>query len=675
MLKVFVNSIPLDLPDNADIAFEFNNSALFDDYVVGSGSYDITFPSTPNNRKAFSHAHRMDSAGGARKYVCKVEYGVNTLFVGELIIWEIKGGQFKATIEQTSVRSLIQNVKITDLNYSIIEMGTTTQDVQDYMKSTISGNTPVKFPIFYAPNFYENSETWKALLTVNDYDPDSGEYLTWINGTTSRLYHPIVPVVLWKTILDQIIDDYGMRAIGDGFQIPELNNGFFLNNRSLDLRGGSYLVNKQLVSIDCDPIGDLLDGETFSATKTGLHRLTFTADWPAWSSLQYIKIGLMANTGSQWEFVASEYFGFPPNGQPEITFDYEITDTNEVYLIAAEAGDVAGTFILENTNLNFWNFENTYKNVYEKSINPKNHLPDITISTFLQGLKNIFGLQINFIDEQRLFKMERRINLLINKPTQIAVLDRDSILIELNDNVGFDISYEEAKELELAGEDLGAVDYYSDLPVPSDQNHYIFVTQTNAYYKTVFDEDTSVFSWELIGNKVDQVVEGEGDVTEILLMGVPATMHVTPKGRYCPVLSDAGVSSIFEQFEKTEIKQMAIWKGLQNANITEDNPSGNQVPLATSLPNTETALNAFDFGLNLTGSNNLYDILHSDWFKTKVKSDTITLEINGKHIDVDHMMNNRLYWDGILMILEQLTLSYNNKKRPKAKLKCLKVNH
>jgi len=669
LLQVTINDTVLDPPKSSEMAFEFLSSAINDEFIAGSGSFDITFPDTPNNRKAFEYANRLDALGGLRKYNCKVEDKADALFVGELILWNIQNG-FNTTIEQTSVRSAIEGVKIADLNFDDIDIGPDTQDVIDYADSTKNGGDyPVYFPVMHAPDFYgDNHPDWPD-KTINNYDPVTETYYNNFNPGPDGIDYPLLPVVPFYWILKQIALDYDLSLQGNGLDMVELKQAYFQNNYSLDKYGDSYLEHKEFATVVAT-VENLLLGTAYTGKAIGVHRLNFDGKIESYSIGKSVEVGIAKwnSGGGTWDFVSSTVMA--TGADFHFALDYDVTSTSDQFQVKIIATGGSTTPVsLEDVVFDFFAYDNQFSNVHVKIIHIANHLPDMLVTTFLANIKSIFGLKVDFNDKLGTLKLTKRVGLLSSVPIEVEPLNIEDVKIEFQDNNGFDYKWEDGKDpFEFDGDDLGEFDDVSDLPTPEDVKQYAFVLRTNAWYKVQYDEDTDLFSWQYQQYDVSNVVVGDGEISDVSLVGSPVPMTVNPNGLYVPLFIGEAWSPLFSKFDKNTDIYIGIYRGLGQ------NPV-NTYPFGNSTPHTRQNFDYYDFGLLITRNNNLFDELHRLWYETKLNSDTITFDIDGRALHVSELFNNRLYWDGIMMLLEELTLSYSDKKQTKGQVKALKINY
>lgn len=668
LLKVTINNTVLDPPKSSEMGFEFLSSAINDEFIAGSGSFDIAFPDTANNRIAFDYANRMDAQAGLKKYPCKVEDQADGMFVGEVILWNVKG-DFNTTIEQTSVRSSIEGVKIAELNFTDIDIGPDVSDVIDYANSTEDGGDfAVCFPMMHAPDFYGDDYPDWTEKTINNYDLGNATYRDNYDPDPAGIKYPLVPMVTFNHILKQIALDNDLSLAGNGMDMVELKQAFFLNNFSLDKYGESHLVHHEYASLDISTTTELLTLD-YTPQTLGTHRLIFKATPSGWatSPTDIVTIGIASWGGSSWDFLVSEQM--TAGVDADIVLDYDVTSLVVDLQVIARFVQTTAPNTITDVSVDFFNHANQFANEFSKTIHIANHLPDVLVSAFLANIKTLFGLKIDFDDKLGTLNINKRADLLTADQIEVEPLNTDDVKIEFQDNNGYSYQWEDGKDpFEFDGDDLGEFDDVSDLPTADDVNQYAFVLRTNAWYKVEYDEDTDDYSWEYKQFDVGSVEIGEGEITDVTVIGSPIAMEQNYAAFYVPLLPGPAHTQLFSKFDKMTDVYIGIFRGLVAS-------GGFFYPFANSTPHNRNTFDTYDFGLTLTRNNNLFDELHRAWYEAKLDSDTITFDIDGRAIHVSEYFSKRLYWEGILMILEELTLSYSDKKQTKGRVKALKINY
>ena len=148
-------------------------------------------------------------------------------------------------------------------------------------------------------------------------------------------------------------------------------------------------------------------------------------------------------------------------------------------------------------------------------------------------------------------------NLLPNKQQTVSLdgLVKDSLIVTTNNYKGLSFSFEfqGSDELVKSGfktpDSFGIVKSYSDLPNPAPIGAVYLVEYLNAYYLRGYDEETTSYFWEAIGDEHSTVILDNGEkpiktkLAPMLMRNIKSSDGLTD--RYMPALHAKGTSTDF----------------------------------------------------------------------------------------------------------------------------------
>lgn len=184
--------------------------------------------------------------------------------------------------------------------------------------------------------------------------------------------------------------------------------------------------------------------------------------------------------------------------------------------------------IFNNYAIEYYLLSPTYNDL-NRQINPKNHVPDISIADFLRGLFalfNVFPSFQNATDVKLVYRESILTNRQIFSINNLVAKVFNANYEEGNDQDGYTLDYQwdnadqyysdRVKEFEKKTF-VGTVQFFSDLqnldidrPLTTDD--YAFVESENLYYQVANSTVTPIL-WDAIGEELGKYVEGNGDRT------------------------------------------------------------------------------------------------------------------------------------------------------------------
>lgn len=660
MLKIQISGYTLDLPSGVSVDFSFNQGAFAEEVIKGDGSYDITFKETPNNNKAFKYAKHLYSPKGLKMYDCLIDFGADTLVKGSLMLWETNNDGYLTTIEKNDFPFLVDELSIRDLNWQAIDIGPTSQDAIDYAKDAqveTDDTYPVRFPQLYAPNWYKE-ENPDFIGVVNKWNAGLAEHN--LNTITADVFennhYSLLPVVTLFAVLKQIATDYGYSLKGNALESYEIKNIVFGNNHSLDQYGSSYAqldaaVADTITSEGADSNYDVLSS-VYSPSAKGTHLISIEGSKDV-NITNAIFALCYDNAGT--DTVLQVLGNASTVGSFEITYEYYLTDlATDIYIVAYKSNGLDPDPVISSTDIRIENIGNNNLNVFAQEINVANHLPDISIPEFLVLYKKAACLTLDFNKKDGSITVNKRESLLSLPVETLEEVDPKSIVQRFSEKSGYKFAWNKGTTFSFTSDKYeGELEYYANLPLANDVNQYAKITSETAWYKVEYDDTTKKFTWVWQASAFDDYELGESNFEEI---SISATPH--PMARYgagiLPYIIGNAYSPILKSGEKSSGVELLIYHGMKS-------DGGNTYPYASS--NSYRFAQAADLmGLQFEGAKGLFIERFKEWYEAMLFSDEVEMQVALKNPRIQSLFQQRLYYDGVMMLLSELELSVDNNR-------------
>jgi len=672
MREITIDDILLDVKAGSTVDIEFNQTAFFEELIAGSGSYDIIFPPTAANHKAFKYAHYIYSTSGTKIYNCKLNFSANTIINGTVILWESDLNGYKCTIEKNDFPFLVNDLFIKDLNWDIINAGPDTADVIFYAKQAANKDDdsyPVRFPMMLAPDWYK-SENDNFLEVLNDFDGVTNKYR--VNTISADIFNnnkfSLLPLVTFFAVLKQIAADFGYTINGNALDRYEIKNLCFNNNHALDMFGDSYAqldsgISRTITAIAVDSSLDVLSS-VYTPSKKGTHLVTVEGTKTTNSTVVFFALAY-DNAGT--DTIIGPIGFFDLTGDFSLNAEFYITDLlTDVYVVAYKSNGVDPDPVITSTDIRIENIGNNNLNVFNPEISIPNHLPEITVAEFLVLYKTIFCLKIDFDATKRIISVTNREKLLNNPIKTLDTLNPDTISIKYNERSGFEFSWEGGTNFDFSStKNEGPVTYKTDLPDANDAQQYALVESESAWYKVEFNDDIKKYEWIWQESNFPNYKLGERNYESISL-GANIMPMTSKFGRLMPFQQSEAFSPLFKKGKKVNEVSVVIFHGMQSdGSFSYPTASSNSYQYISG----ETLM-----GLQFEGIKGLFAERLAEWYNSQVFSDEISLDLVIKNPDISELFNSRLYYDGVLMLLKELTLSIEQKQIKPGKLVVRKIS-
>lgn len=438
MLRIVKESIDLDIPA-ADVRWECVNTLFEDNAFQSDFTFPFVLPFTATNMKAFGFAHKPDVVIGKVSYPVVVFIGNGSISCMLILTGTTTKGY------QVSVAAGINGLnnadkKLADLNF--------TQPKENPGAGVVNGQ--IDFGSGLSSVIYNVANNWKSVVAFpSHYNPDFyGAVNPDFQGVVNRVdtfigtlktndvyhnYYAIVPFIYFHYIIKTIADENGLTLRGTAWYNKDIASLLMYNNYAMDKSNinvnlrvrmlndmtyasipGSYPYSNYRVPFRNDVLDATDPANTWDNTthrdNNGLH-----GDYDVTAYIQYKILGTTADVVvaiyKNGGFLAAAYPSYLPNGVPATVNDIHTqmvtysdtgvltTDNYEVYVITKSVGAPV-TVILNTSYFEKKKVDGTIINIHDQVCTLKNHVWDITVSTFFQKYKNLLKVRcdINWND-------------------------------------------------------------------------------------------------------------------------------------------------------------------------------------------------------------------------------------------------------------------------------------
>lgn len=656
MLKILINDQSVDL-EGVQFNLQLNSPIPFvpdDGQVEGSFAFGVTFPATPRNKKIFGFPHRLESYPEG-----DLDYPGLLFFQGRLLF------KIMITLTESSDFSYRGNIKV-DLGYYTsqigektlrnlvyegdILLGTTTQDVVDHANDVAAKNYPevnYNFPEVYNPLFYgeENklNDTYQGF--VNFYVHGTGFRANSVDSDHDvNNYYNLCPFLYLFYVLQKCYEEFGYKVTGSVLKDSELSQLLIYNNYALDLQEDRYKFIAELSADQAIPaaetmlefdevivnIDDCYDDLFFKylIKKGGYTRITGhfsveATDIFGYGTTAKCMVALYKGATLVGYVIESAAIELPFTWEFDLdyTCSVETADIGEYLSLTIEfikdpgvyQYNLPGTVFAES----WWGAQNmtlSMLNIYAKTINLVNHVPDIKISTFLITLMKMFGI-VSIYHDQR-----NEVDLCFLKDILASTAEdnfsnttaRSSKLVGFRETKSYKLNYAWASSDKFTEENFTAYDpqrlygtynTFVDLPTSGTEGYFAIIKNLNAVYRYVDG------AWTWFSDLYYPLVLGNG-VTPISFEASPLMMYDNRDNpampRVCPKISQEGSS--YNLGMKDFGFHLVFFRGMQ------DDAAGNSYPFAstTIYSPTGTIIGYYEF--NLDSAYGLYEIFLESYY-------------------------------------------------------------
>lgn len=419
------------LPERFQLQYELLHPAFDNDLLGGSYTFPIEIENVGINNHLFDFAGDFRSEENTTEYNIEIHRNGTPWRRGKLYIdrpgSEVLGGYIRVGIQSFSVL----DKKMSEINYGDPIYIGASQSSRLMTLKTIEelstwDNYGFKLPKIYNPDFYGDSNP-DFLGFMNNYSTLSNQFIENVAaGAGNSNLNTIVPQFFYLFLLQKIFNNEGYSLYNTGNYLNQRgwNGKLLYNNYAIDkfddphysVRAGTNpYVNynpspsQQLLQFADDSSTGFYDPDGVYNTATsayqiqvaGLHRIKFrfnySTDNRPYSRSHKIQFFIQISGTTIWQsgrlpLEQNRYYSFQP---AEIRPTIQASDIGNLIQVFAIIDDQilsAGGWLEVDA------LENSQINELQSYIDPRNHVPDITVREFLAAVKKEW--QVGFhVDE------------------------------------------------------------------------------------------------------------------------------------------------------------------------------------------------------------------------------------------------------------------------------------
>lgn len=717
MLSLIINSQSVDL-EGVQFNLQLNSPIPFvpeDGMVEGSFAFGVSFPATSRNKKIFGFPHRMESFPEPElDYPGYLFFNGRLLFKVIVTLTDASDISFRANIKANLgyYTNLIGDKSLRDLEYEgDILLGNTTQDVVDHANDVATKDYPevkYNFPEVYNPMFYgeENKMNPTYIGFVNYYIHGTGFRANSVDSDHDvNNYYNLCPFPYLFYILQKCYNEFGYNVIGSVLKDTELSKLLIYNNYALDLQEERYKFVAELSTDQDIPaaetqlqfdlvtenIDDCYDNILFKyeIKKGGHTRITGhfnveATDIFGYGTLAKCQVALYKGATLVEYIIQSASIELPYLWEFDLdyTVPIEADDIGEyLYLKIAFIKDpgiyqyyLPGIVFAES----WWGAQNmtwSTLNIYAKTLNLANHVPDIKISSFLITLMKMFGIVHLFNDQSN------EVELCFLKDILASAEEDDfgEFTIRSSKSVGFreirsyKLSYGWASSDEYTNDNFKAYDpqrlygtynTFADLPSAGTTGYFAIVRNLNAVYRYADTE------WTWFSDLYYPLVLGNG-VTAITFEASPLMMYDNrdnPASPYvCPRISQEGSS--YNLGLKDFGFHLIFFRGLQ------DDAAGHEYPFASTTIYSPTGTIIGNYDFNMDSAHGLYKFFLENYYNfvmNRSKPIEYTRQFTASEIQALNFIRKKRIFQHVFL-LDEISIPLSNTSIGNATMKIQKI--
>jgi hypothetical protein len=573
------------------VQMDLLNSAVNDGFLTGSYSQEWVAPFSPTNDKFFKFARYIDTRKKQRKFEnIEFRFKGNPYLKGFLLLKKISPKGYHCTFSINGFISSVLDVSLQNINYGPdIDMGFSHDTVLAYAKERCAESYPQTshvFPCLDNPGFY-GQENPQFGGIINNYDQTQQKFYK-NNATNFYNYNSLVPFFFVHFIIQKISKHLNYAFSGSFFTDEKLKQLLIYNNTATDKKIGKHRFTHVQRNEDQNYNGthwqkiwmsrvEDLDN-CWDTTNHGYQMQTNGSIYEAEAKVNFVRFA----TGSAW--VALTVFNYNTNTR-EILDEYEFKniDQGEITLKASYeySGqwehiriEIRGAFTdpgkITKAELQVNDIKASALNVHDRKIKISDHVPDITIGEFFQGLREILPLDFKFDFKQRNVDINFQPDIL----KTIAVDYTTKVSRKYRVNQEFDLQTEEGftQTFEWGDDALAAdlkpipkiditVNRFQELPSAlGNIGKFALVRSLNLIYQSVISEISSSQAWLPYTYNYTPNIIGSGK-KELKSRFAPMLMKFVKDGIF-PAIVQQGTSAVFNLQNEPPLR-LFFWHGMR----------------------------------------------------------------------------------------------------------------
>lgn len=679
--------------------------------IEGSFAFNGSLPASPRNKRIFGFPHRLEGLFDLPSNIpCQLT--INGRLWHDALISITSCTEtifnFDLLFGYGSFASLIEGKTLKDLAFpDPVDIGQDQAEVLAYAGEIVSKSYPetkFNFPMIYNPAFYGDANP-DFLWFMNHYN--GGEFVPNIYSSLGvRNFNTLVPMLYLHYVTKLCFETYGYKPSGSFFDDPDLAKALLYNNCALDEMRKKYLVQayqgnpqefppigaKILFTDDSTPPNE--DQHEIFDTTASDYEIAFAGAytiamsfkfWNLYDDPMKLKVKLYCDEDvietitfdetTWWQWVNREVFFEKYFEDDAIGKKLSI----RIYCEDIYGGDLC-SFYIKQASIVFENTSLTDLNVYSKTLDFYNHVPEKEISSFLVNLQLLFGVIIGFDHEKKTAELSFvRDSLNFTEADDLTEFTRFSskkVIIEPSEgyNIQFDFdtsdqTTEFIKDSVDLSQFIGEFDKFTDLPWPSMLNDVAYIKNANAYYiYNVVDGPGPYWNHLAHYHPVTRVGSAKNEVRPEMS---PLMTHILMgnKNVYASILQE-GTSFAYENMINESGLRILFYHGLRPMIGSEDT-----YPLGSSLSYDSLGNSLGNLDLILHRSKSIYSVFleyYYTWLSNLTKKATFATRMTFSQLKTIDLRKIYRIFNSRFLIYEA-KVSVTEDKMAEVELDCRKV--
>jgi len=500
-------------------------------------------------------------------------------------------------------------------------------------------------------NFYGSDINENFLSFINYYLNDAYQKNIELSSGSGNI-NCLVPHFFLLSVLEAVFNDVNYNLIGQFIQDTGIQKLIVFNNYALDKMPEAYIVTAQTTSekiyssnterlrllvfdIEDDP--DNLFNLTTSAyriTTSGMHKIDFNfmfktdefipGDWQ-------MSIDLYIN-----DIYQEQALWFVPETNYKIyvhTFNFNVDAADigkdlifKIDAFAAGEGDLTYDYRYKLSFLHINPVKHNSKNIFDGDIDMKNHVPDISVSDFVNNLVKLYSLAV-FTNKKKEIEFTFWKDILANNKllnlTEYYIKDSDEVEVYKNMyslTMPFSDDEIDKREIDIYPV-LGSV-FKKDIPSPLTSNEVYYLKDINRWIMSYFDYVINNLEWKPYRDNFDNINKDVSNAKEIQINVKTLQMHFNGY----PVSNLQGTSPEFGLGKTAFPFQLLYYFGII--------PNGSYAtfPYTSNNQYKPDGTSGADNALRLNDADGIYEKYSKSYYDYAAERDinTVMLNINDK---------------------------------------------
>ncbi len=564
MIEIIINREKLVLSDNFTIRLSFKFPLPYMNNIPAISSYWTTVPAVSENNKIFKNANFIYGIDNILIYDCILEIAQNQ-YKGKLFLQNAKTREYKFFVTINNVITEFASKKIREVANHTHFLGNDENEIIAEARRLSTESYPTEnyaFPMIANDVFFaDTNPNFKGIIN-NFFIPNNapGEYFKNIfNGTDVLNYNALVAMPYLLFTLQNIFEQIRYSITGSILNNPDFQKLIIYNNYANQRITAYDYVN---VKRDAEMIlGDMLPAfptftqivsddynrwsGAYTCRSAGTYRvfISFEINQDYISPNQDFILRLYEQGTAN--FVHVQGLAFTNNeAYIELSNDvdlqaktYQVSIVWDNNIVSAEP-----TYIY---NINFYMYPASeyFRDRFAKEIYLKNHLPDLTVTDFLNEITKKFSLAAFFDTANMKVELEEWNNILSNT-NYLDLTDnyiKNSEIIYF-DNKSFSLTTEwENDELaqnnfkDISGYENIRYQFTTPLPAPNKANEILYLVPAKVVYISTVSGTTLNWTW-LTDDFQDIIIENKDTENIEIKLSTLVARDITTPDTYSGIL-------------------------------------------------------------------------------------------------------------------------------------------